>query len=60
MIIALRIVFALGLIVSLLYAAAFLRSGQKRHLRSAIVSLLFTLGLALVFFAGLFIERLTS
>ena len=60
MIIALRIVFAFGLIVALWCGVAFLMSGERRYLRLALRTLLGTCVLGLLFFAGLIAERLLS
>ena len=60
MIIILRVVFALGLLTSLLFAVAYMRSGKRKYLISALQSLIVTGVLAVLFFAGMFIERLFS
>ncbi|MFK7966656.1 MAG: hypothetical protein AB8C46_22050 [Burkholderiaceae bacterium] len=60
MIIILRVVFALGLLTSLLFAVAYMRSGKRKYLINALQSLIVTGVLAVLFFAGMFIERLFS
>ena len=60
MIIALRIIFALGLVVALWCGIAYLTSGERRYLRLAWRTLLGTCVLGLLFFAGLIAERLLS
>lgn len=60
MIIALRIVFAMGLVIALWCGIAYLASGERRYLRLAWRTLLGTCVLGLLFFAGLIAERLLS
>ncbi len=60
MIIILRVVFAIGLLTSLLFAVAYMRSGKRKYLINALQSLIVTGILAVLFFAGMFIERLVS
>lgn len=60
MIILLRIVFALGLLIALAYAIGYMRGGNRKNLVNAFWALIITGVLALVFFAGLAIERIIS
>lgn len=60
MIIALRIVFAIGLLSSLGFSIAYLLTGTRSHIVNAFRLLIVTLGLGLVFFIGMFIERLSA
>ncbi len=60
MIILIRVVFAAGLLLSLAYAVAYLWTGKRAQLVNAFRALIVTLVLALLFFAGMFIERLTA
>jgi len=60
MIIILRLVFALGLLTSLVFAVAYMRSGKRKYLINALQSLIVTGVLAVLFFGGMFIERLLA
>ncbi len=60
MIVLLRIVFAAGMLVAVGYAIAFLRTRRRVNLRRSLLALVITLGLALLFFAGMVVERLIS
>lgn len=60
MIILLRVVFAVGLLIALIYAIGYLRVGKRQYLINAFWALIITSVLALIFFAGMFIERLLS
>ncbi len=60
MIIFLRVVFAAGLLLSLGYSIAYLTTGLRPHLVNAFRALIATLALALLFFAGMILERLIN
>ncbi|MCB1742022.1 MAG: hypothetical protein R3E83_08720 [Burkholderiaceae bacterium] len=60
MIILLRLVFGVGLGVSLYYTVIYLIGGQRRYLVRALRTLLVTVVLALIFFAGVAIEHLMN
>ena len=60
MMILLRAVALLIGLVAIGYAVAWLRTGQTRYLRNAKRSFFGGVIAALVFFAGMFIERLTQ
>ncbi|MCP5266357.1 MAG: hypothetical protein H6934_09585 [Burkholderiaceae bacterium] len=60
MIILLRVVFAGGMLLALAYLSSYLLTGRVAHRRFAWRLFVGTLLLGLVFFAGVFIERLVS
>ncbi|MEZ5651005.1 MAG: hypothetical protein R3E87_10705 [Burkholderiaceae bacterium] len=58
MIILLRLVFGVGLGVSLYYSVLYLIGGDRRHLTRALRVLLVTLVMAVIFFIGVAVEHL--